>query len=113
MGRAIWWFETHCAQSAAFHGDDPEQRALQRGAVWLCGEYRYVEQQIEGGVTTMNDLQLQKPLRKGDEQGQVKLVQEWLCLHGEHVVIDGDFGPATEAAVKDFQAKSGVGVTGI
>src|SRR5215813_10214762 len=61
----------------------------------------------------MNDLQLQKPLRKGDEQGQVKLVQEWLCLHGEHVVIDGDFGPATEAAVKDFQAKSGVGVTGI
>jgi hypothetical protein len=34
-------------------------------------------------------------------------------LHGEHVVIDGDFGPATEAAVKDFQAKTGVGVTGI
>ena len=61
----------------------------------------------------MSDLQLQKPLRRGDKQGQVKLVQEWLCLHGEHVVIDGDFGPATEAAVKDFQAKSGVGVTGI
>ncbi len=62
---------------------------------------------------TMRDQQLQKPLRRGDKQGQVKLVQEWLSLHGEHVAIDGDFGPATEAAVKDFQAKSKVEVTGV
>lgn len=61
----------------------------------------------------MIDLELQKPLQRGDEQGQVKLVQEWLSLRGEHVAIDGEFGAATEAAVKDFQRKSGLGVTGI
>jgi len=61
----------------------------------------------------MSDLQLEKPLRRGDEKGQVKLVQEWLCLQGEHVAIDGDFGPATELAVKDFQTKSSLAVTGI
>ena len=55
-----------------------------------------------------SDLQLLKPLRRGDQQGQVKLVQEWLCLNGEHVSIDGDFGPATESAVKDFQKKAEV-----
>lgn len=60
----------------------------------------------------MSDQQLQRPLQRGDKQGQVKLIQEWLSLHGEHVAIDGDFGSATEAAVKAFQAKSGVGVTG-
>ena len=61
----------------------------------------------------MSDQQLQKPLQKGDKQGQVKLVQEWLSLHGEKVAVDGDFGAATEVAVKDFQAKAGVGVTGV
>jgi peptidoglycan hydrolase-like protein with peptidoglycan-binding domain len=52
-------------------------------------------------------------LRRGDTQGQVKLIQEWLSLHRHHVAIDGDFGPATEAAVKDFQAQSGVESTGV
>jgi peptidoglycan hydrolase-like protein with peptidoglycan-binding domain len=61
----------------------------------------------------MSDQQLQKPLRRGDKQGQVKLIQEWLSLHGHHVAIDGDFGPATEEAVKEFQRASGVGITGI
>lgn len=61
----------------------------------------------------MSDQKLRQPLRRGDQQGQVKLVQEWLSLHGEHVAIDGDFGPATEAAVRDFQAKVEVEVTGI
>jgi len=55
-----------------------------------------------------SDLQLLKPLRRGDKQGQVNLVQEWLCLNGEHIAIDGDFGPATESAVKDFQKKAGI-----
>ncbi|MGH7233483.1 MAG: peptidoglycan-binding domain-containing protein [Nitrospiraceae bacterium] len=33
----------------------------------------------------------------------VRLVQEWLNLHGSRISIDGEFGPATEAAVKEFQ----------
>ena len=53
----------------------------------------------------MSDLELQRPCRRGDKQGQVHLIQEWLCLQGWHVKIDGDFGPATEAAVKEFQTQ--------
>ncbi|MDD1606467.1 MAG: peptidoglycan-binding protein, partial [Methylococcaceae bacterium] len=52
----------------------------------------------------MNDLILVKNLKRGDQHGQVKLIQEWLCLHKEIVGTDGDFGPATERAVKDFQS---------
>jgi peptidoglycan hydrolase-like protein with peptidoglycan-binding domain len=68
---------------------------------------------MKGEVTAMSDQQLQRPLQRGDKQGQVKLIQEWLCLHGHHVAIDGDFGPASEAAVKEFQAKSGLRTTGV
>jgi hypothetical protein len=56
-------------------------------------------------MRTMSDLELQKPIRRGDRDGQVRLVQEWLCLHGQNVAIDGDFGPATEVAVKAFQSQ--------
>ena len=61
----------------------------------------------------MSDLKLDKSLQRGSKDGQVKLIQEWLSLHGEHVGIDGDFGPATQSAVKDFQNKAGLASTGI
>lgn len=61
----------------------------------------------------MTDLQLEKPLQRGNHHGQVKLAQEWLCLHNRYVLIDGEFGPATESAVKDFQRASKLPVTGI
>lgn len=62
----------------------------------------------------MNDLQkLTTPLQKGSKKGQVKLIQEWLSLHGERVATDGDYGPATEEAVKEFQAKEKLEVNGV
>lgn len=42
------------------------------------------------------------PLRRGSTGPGVQRVQEWLSLHGIGVQIDGDFGPATEAAVRRF-----------
>jgi len=61
----------------------------------------------------MSDLILTKSLNRGDKKGQVKLIQEWLSLHNEHVATDGDFGPATEAAVKSFQNKQGLTANGV
>jgi peptidoglycan hydrolase-like protein with peptidoglycan-binding domain len=49
----------------------------------------------------------------GDYGDQVKYVQEWLCYNKINVVIDSDFGPATKAAVKEFQGYKGVSVTGV
>ena len=49
-----------------------------------------------------------KPLRKGGAGAAVKYAQEWLNLHGYGCVIDGEFGPATEAAVKKFQDKQNI-----
>lgn len=43
------------------------------------------------------------PLGRGAGGIAVQRVQEWLCLHGRGVAIDGDFGPATERALSDFQ----------
>ncbi len=51
----------------------------------------------------MSDLDLDKQYKKGMKGKKVRLIQEWLCLHGYHIVIDGDFGDATDAAVRQFQ----------
>ena len=58
----------------------------------------------------MNDFELVKDLRKGDRRGQVKLIQEWLCLHGIYVIVDGIFGDATASAVSRFQSRKGLDV---
>jgi hypothetical protein len=54
----------------------------------------YAQKELEAPTT---------PLKRGDSGPKVRQVQEWLCLHGHHTAVDGDFGPATEAAMKAFQ----------
>ena len=46
------------------------------------------------------------PLRRGASGPKVNQTQEWLCLHGHHTAIDGDFGPATEAALRAWQRQN-------
>jgi len=43
----------------------------------------------------------------------VKAVQERLNHYGADLAVDGDFGPATGQAVKDFQKKKGMDITGV
>ncbi|MFZ1685514.1 MAG: peptidoglycan-binding domain-containing protein [Candidatus Zixiibacteriota bacterium] len=50
--------------------------------------------------------------RNCSDKKQVRLIQEWLCLWGFTVTIDGSFGPATEQAVSLFQRKRGLTPTG-
>jgi hypothetical protein len=61
----------------------------------------------------MSDLVLDKDYKKGMKGKKVKLIQEWLCLHGYHIVIDGDFGDATDAAVHEFQKDKKLNPDGI
>jgi hypothetical protein len=61
----------------------------------------------------MGDLELDRNYKKGDKGEKVKLIQEWLCLHGFHVAIDNDFGPATERSVGEFQKKKGLKPDGV
>lgn len=42
------------------------------------------------------------PIALGDKGLAVKRVQEWLCLHGNQVSIDAEYGPVTARAVEGF-----------
>jgi peptidoglycan hydrolase-like protein with peptidoglycan-binding domain len=48
-------------------------------------------------------LSISRTIRRSDDGAMVRLIQEWLCLRGHLVALDGSFGPATEQAVRDFQ----------
>ena len=63
-------------------------------------------------VWIRNEITCKKILKKGDKGKKVKIIQEWLCLHGYRIVIDGDFGPATEYAVRQFQQSRHLQETG-
>lgn len=53
-------------------------------------------------------------LRKGSKGELVEKMQDRLCAGGYYnSTVDGDFGPATEAAVKDLQKYAGLSVDGI
>lgn len=62
--------------------------------------------------------ELKKPsklVKKGQKSADAKRVQEWLNLWkfydsrwNQQIIVDGDFGPASEKAVKNFQAFRGL-----
>jgi len=59
------------------------------------------------------ELEFSKTLKRGDRHRTVYNIQEWLCLNGLRVVVDGDFGSATHAAVREFQRMSRLKVDGV
>lgn len=59
------------------------------------------------------ELLLDHTLKLGDNGKQVRAVQEWMCLNGMGLVIDGDYGPVTKSAVVDFQTARGLPVSGM
>jgi len=52
-------------------------------------------------------------IRVGDQGSDVAEIQGQLASLGYDVVADGDFGPATAAAVRSFQAKQGLDIDGL
>ncbi len=58
-------------------------------------------------------LTIDRTISQGDkDRKSVRLIQEWINLHGERILIDGIFGPATAEAVRRFQTKAGLEVSG-
>ena len=47
-----------------------------------------------------------KPLRLGSRGVTVRWLQRELVNHGYDILVDGDFGPKTAAAVRDFQLQN-------
>ena len=52
-------------------------------------------------------------VRRGDEQHPVQTLQYLLRARGHSVAVDGNFGPATEAAVRAFQQEKHLAVDGV
>lgn len=52
-------------------------------------------------------------IRRGSKGIGVRWVQRELVSRGYYLLVDGDFGPKTESAVRDFQAKNGLACDGI
>jgi len=52
-------------------------------------------------------------LRLGDKGAQVAALQSLLGAKGFAILPDGDFGPATDAAVRQFQARLGLEADGV
>lgn len=61
----------------------------------------------------MDETTLDRNKKRGSRGKRVRIIQEWLSLHGLHVQIDGRFGPATEEAVRRFQRKKRHRATGV
>jgi hypothetical protein len=58
-------------------------------------------------------LSIAETIVRGSKQKKViNTIQEWLCLNGQSTKIDGDYGPATEVAVSNFQKNTGLMQTG-
>lgn len=52
-------------------------------------------------------------LRRPARGAEIRRLQELLNAKGAALVVDGDFGPATETAVKEAQKKAGQSATGV
>lgn len=52
-------------------------------------------------------------LRHGDRSQAVRVLQKSLNQHGAQLVVDGDYGEATEAAVRAYQLKVGLIADGV
>jgi hypothetical protein len=61
----------------------------------------------------MDELTLDTDCARGDRGTRIRVIQEWLTLHGFAVAVDGSFGPATEEGVRRFQSRNGLRADGV
>ncbi|MDH6565572.1 peptidoglycan hydrolase-like protein with peptidoglycan-binding domain [Streptomyces sp. SAI-117] len=60
----------------------------------------------------LNSASCPNEIVQGQRSGCVTELQSLLNHHGADLAVDGDFGPLTDSAVRDFQAEKGLSVDG-
>ena len=66
-----------------------------------------------GTSSSQAELAYPGPLAQAAQGDGVKRLQEWLTLSGRGLVLNGDFGPATDTAVRAFQQAQGLSADGV
>lgn len=64
-------------------------------------------------AATRKEIEFTPNLANGSKGVAVRKLQEWLNLNQMGTAIDGDFGPATQAALKKFQKSQGLNISGV
>lgn len=114
VGKSNTW--SHAEISNTFHETDHQDPVAYfasfgvtvddfRAALQKCIDTGIIDDlQFKGGITV---------LKKGDNNTAVGILQGQLNKLGYNLTVDNDFGPGTEATVKDFQGKHGLTSDGI
>src|SRR5690606_20052177 len=79
-----------------------------RRAVGCSGRNDGEDRAMEFPVYVQRELEIGGAPAKGATGADVRRVQEWLSLQDCATAVDGQFGPATEAAVRRFQRLAGL-----
>jgi hypothetical protein len=72
-----------------------------------------LDRHISLSSSIREEVRLKGALQRGRRGKAVRRCQEWLTLHGHRTVIDGVFGPATEATVRAYQNAEQLEVDGV
>lgn len=97
--------------NGGFNGFEDRKKYLTRAKNVIPRNFTVtaVNDQITDSVTVIN-----VPVaKKGDKSPYIADLQNMLIRKGATIKADGDFGPATEAAVREFQKKNGLTSTGM
>ena len=100
--------------NGGFNGFDDRKKYLAKAKTIIPNNFAFaksdapVTPQITDAVTQVNVV----VAKIGDISPYVSDLQNMLIRKGYKITADGEFGPKTEVAVKDFQNKNGLIVTG-
>jgi putative chitinase len=108
---ACWFWETNKLNQWADSGDiETLSRRINGGTIGLEDRKKHYAHALEvlGGKITPPTLNLQTTLQRGSRGPEVQALQRALGLSS-----DGDFGPGTERALKEWQQRNGITADGI